>query len=393
LTDLSVSIISVMGVHPNSTGWTRRITALAEGLARNKVNVRLFVPSSELSDEPSQGEGFEIVGSDALNGIATRYPIGPSGIASHLRAISRIERNVKKFGPADLIQAEILKASVEGLAIARSLGRPFVLDEHNVEALLWYRMGSSRRAWRRLALLERLAARNSSYVLAVSQLEKRIICRTYRVAEDNIVVIPNGVDVSRFDYNESSSEETRKRIGIGGRPMIFFMGGDLSGKQNNDALSFLVRDILPNLKSLQPDSSIVIAGRNAPAWLRREHVSGLQVIGEVDDVVPYINASDVCVAPLRIAAGTRLRILEYLSCGKAVVSTSIGTEGLDLQSGRHLMIEDDPAAFAKSVARLLDNRELASTLGDEGRRRVREKYDWNLISKKLADFYRKSFSA
>jgi glycosyltransferase involved in cell wall biosynthesis len=392
LTDLSVSIVSVMGVHPNSSGWTRRITALATGLAQNKVNVRLFVPSSELGDETSEMIGLEIVGTDALNGISTKYPIGPSGIKSHLLAVSRIEREVKKFGPADLIQAEILKASLEGLVIAKSLNKPCVLDEHNVEALLWYRTGPNQRAWKRLAVFERFAVRNSSYVLTVSQLEKRLLSRTYGVKPENIIVIPNGVDVSKFEYSDSSSKEIRMRIGIGERPMIFFMGSDLSGQQNSDALSFLISDIFPKLKALQPQSSLVIVGRNAPLWLIKDRLPDIKLIGEVDDVVPYISASDVCVAPLRVAAGTRLRILEYLSCGKAVVSTSIGAEGLDLLNNKHLIIEDDPSAFARSIARLLTERDLASALGEEGRKLARLNYDWNSISKRLADFYKKSLS-
>jgi glycosyltransferase involved in cell wall biosynthesis len=381
-----------MGVQPNNTGWTRRITALAAGLAKNKVNVRLFVPSSEMGGQPSQNERFEIVGVDVLNGIATRYPIGPWGIRSHLGALARIEMNVRKFGPTDLIQAEILKASLEGMVIAKSLNRPLVLDEHNVEALLWYRMGPKQRAWKRLALLERFAVNNSSCVLTVSELEKRILSRTYGVKADNIVVVPNGVDVSKFEYNYSSGREIRRRLGIGERPMIFFMGGDLNGQQNNDALNFLVRDLFPKIRDQLPESSLVIVGRNAPTWLRKERTSSIQVIGEVDDVVPYLSASDVCVAPLRIAAGTRIRILEYLSCGKAVVSTTIGTEGLDLYNGRHLLIDDDPTAFAKSVVRLARDRDLASSLGEEGRKIVRSIYDWNSISEKLADFYKKSFS-
>jgi hypothetical protein len=181
LSDITVSIISVIGIYPNNSGWTRRITALASGLAQNKVNVRLFVPSLERGHESDYKEGFEVIGTDSLNGIATKYPIGPSGVKLHLRAVTRIERDLKKYGPTDLIQAEILKASLEGLAISRSLNRPFVLDEHNVEALLWYRTGPDQRAWKRLAIFEKFAVRNASYVLAVSEIEKRMLSKLYGV--------------------------------------------------------------------------------------------------------------------------------------------------------------------------------------------------------------------
>jgi glycosyltransferase involved in cell wall biosynthesis len=172
--------------------------------------------------------------------------------------------------------------------------------------------------------------------------------------------------------------------------MIFFMGANLSGQQNSDALKFLVGDVFPKLKELKPDSVLVVVGHETPLWLIRDHDPDIYLIGDVPDVVPYINASDVCVAPLRVAAGTRLRILEYLSCGKAVVSTRVGAEGLDLQNEKHLLVEDDPSSFASAIDRVLSEKELALALGEEGRKRVRESYDWSSISRKLADFYKKS---
>ena len=110
---------------------------------------------------------------------------------------------------------------------------------------------------------------------------------------------------------------------------------------------------------------------------------GITVTGTVPDVRPYLTAADVAVIPLRIGSGTRLKILEALAMHKAIVSTSLGAEGLDIISGEHLLIEDQPAAFAQAVVDLLRDPERRQLLGKKGRELVAEEYSWQRCGDRL----------
>jgi glycosyltransferase involved in cell wall biosynthesis len=109
--------------------------------------------------------------------------------------------------------------------------------------------------------------------------------------------------------------------------------------------------------------------------------------GAVADVRPYLARAAVVAVPLRYGGGTRLKILEALAAGKAVVSTSLGAEGLELQDGQHLILADTPQAFADALIRLLTSPEEQRRLGTAGRDQVVKAYDWSVISERLLALY------
>ncbi len=107
--------------------------------------------------------------------------------------------------------------------------------------------------------------------------------------------------------------------------------------------------------------------------------NGVEVLGMVDDVGPYIDRAAAVVVPLRLGGGTRLKIVEALSKGKPVVSTRLGAEGIDVVHDQHLLLADDPQAFANEVSRVLTDRALALRLGKAGRELMEQKYSWRSI--------------
>ena len=111
----------------------------------------------------------------------------------------------------------------------------------------------------------------------------------------------------------------------------------------------------------------------------------MDFVGEVDDVNVHLARATVVVVPLRIGGGSRLKILEALAAAKAVVSTSIGAEGLELVSGEHLIIADSPGEFAASIERLLSSNEERHRLGAQGHSQVKKRYGWPEIAKRLED--------
>jgi polysaccharide biosynthesis protein PslH len=169
----------------------------------------------------------------------------------------------------------------------------------------------------------------------------------------------------------------------------------LDWQPNRDALQFLLREILPKIQAAKPSAKLRIVGRQ-PATKLREQVEGLtgvEWVGEVPDIRPHFARAISVLVPLRIGGGSRIKILESMSMGKAVVATSIGAEGLDVVPGVHCLIADTPADFSQSVVQLLENPERAAELGRNGRELVLRQYDWSRVAKILEQAWVETASA
>lgn len=179
-----------------------------------------------------------------------------------------------------------------------------------------------------------------------------------------LFVAPNVVQVEK--YTPSSSSD--------GRTVLFV--GAMDWLPNQDGVDFLVHDILPHLRELVPTAQIVLAGRDpSPAMLRRYvKFPDVRFTGTVADLRPIIARAAVCVVPLRIGSGTRLKILEAAAMARPIVSTTLGAEGLDLCHGRDILLEDRPRAFAEAVALLLTDPVRAAALGSAARLAVEQQY-------------------
>ena len=154
---------------------------------------------------------------------------------------------------------------------------------------------------------------------------------------------------------------------------------------NEDAMLFFCREVLPIVRAEEADVTLTIVGRAPTPAVRKlagEH-PGVRVTGRVADVRPYMRDAAVYVVPLRIGGGTRLKIFEAMAMGKAVVSTSIGAEGLPVRDGEHLVIAEEPQAFAAAVVRLMRNLDARRALEDAAHHLVAEHYDWSAVAGEL----------
>jgi polysaccharide biosynthesis protein PslH len=150
---------------------------------------------------------------------------------------------------------------------------------------------------------------------------------------------------------------------------------------NEDGMQYFVREILPRIRQVEPDATLSIIGRApTPAVRRLADDAGIEVTGRVDDVRPHIAAGSVYVVPLRIGGGTRLKIFEAMAMGKAVVSTTIGAEGLPVTSGRNIVIADEPARFAQAVVHMIRDVDERRRIEAEARRIVVDRYDWSAVA-------------
>jgi len=250
-----------------------------------------------------------------------------------------------------------------------------IVDQHNIEHELLQRTYEREVAWSRkwynwlesrlLKPIEIERCRRADVVLVTSQREffllKNMLLRNV------IKVVPNGVDIDIFQ--NTSPRETSNQI-------VFT--GAMDYYPNIDAVLFFAEQCWPLIQTQVPGANWQIVGRNPPpeVW-KLAQLPGVTVTGSVPDVRPYLAASAVAIAPLRIGSGTRLKILEALAMQKAVVSTGIGCEGLSVESGKHLMIADQPEAFVQAIMELLSNPVLRVALGSAGRALVEADYSWD----------------
>jgi len=157
--------------------------------------------------------------------------------------------------------------------------------------------------------------------------------------------------------------------------------GSMDWLPNEDGITYFCREILPRIRQSEPETTVSIIGRSpTPAVKKLAGIPGVEVTGRVDDVRPHIARGSVYVVPLRIGGGTRLKIFEAMSMAKAVVSTTVGAEGLPVTPGRDIAIADEPARFAHAVVHLIRDDAGRRAIESAARRLVVEKYDWSSVA-------------
>jgi glycosyltransferase involved in cell wall biosynthesis len=256
---------------------------------------------------------------------------------------------------------------------------PTVLFTHNVEASIWRRHAQTARnpisrallstQWRRMERFERAALSRFDLVVAVSDADREAFKQLVSLRAP-IHVVQTGVDTAYF---------TPRPVRV--RPAHLVFTGSMDWLPNEDGMLYFVKDILPRIRHAEPDATLSIVGRApTPAVVRLAQRDGIEVTGRVDDVRPHVAEAAVYIVPLRIGGGTRLKIFEAMAMAKAVVSTSVGAEGLPVTPDRDLLIADSAEAFAASVVRLMRDVGLRTRIESAARALVVERYDWAAVA-------------
>jgi polysaccharide biosynthesis protein PslH len=259
---------------------------------------------------------------------------------------------------------------------------PCVLFQHNVESSLWQRRAATeghpvRKLFyavesAKMTAYERRALSKFHHIIAVSEHD-----RQQMLAMDpscDISVVPTGVDTRKFPMAPPSSISP---------PRIVFTGS-MDWEPNVDAMEFFCAQIWPKVLSEFPDAVFQIVGRTPSPRVQRLASNSVVVTGSVPSVADYLRDATVVVVPLRVGGGTRLKIYEAMAMGKALISTSIGAEGLTFQSGRDLLLADDASSFAAAISLLLRDSQLRWKL-EQAAAQLAAQFDWSVIARKFGD--------
>jgi len=260
---------------------------------------------------------------------------------------------------------------------------PKVLFTHNVEAAIWRRhyevatnpiwKAISWREWRKMEAAERRYLRLADRVLTVSEEDRNAFGSFLDLAK--LTVIPTGVDVNYF-----------QPMAVEERANSLVFTGSMDWLPNEDAVLYFVDAILPLIKRQCPEVSLDVVGRSPSRKLQAlaEREESVRLTGWVDDTRPFVARGSICIVPLRIGGGTRLKIFEAMAMGKAIVSTTVGAEGLPVRAGENILLADTPGDFTDSVVSLLRDPNQRKRLGTAARGLVQEKYSWPRVAERFA---------
>ena len=309
---------------------------------------------------------------------------------------------------ASVLRDETFAAiQIEGIEMARYISPlaarhpPLVFDDHNAEYVLqrtafqsdarrvtrWHTALYSFIQWKKLERYERAVCRRANCIVACSTTDAAAIGQLLnsqseiRNLKSEIFTIPNGVDTEFFVPSDEVCAKPLAELS-----MVF--AGKMDFRPNIDAMLWFCDEILPRVRAEIPLAHIAIVGQKpAPRVAALRERPGVEITGWTPDTRPYIADAAVYVVPLRMGSGTRLKVLEAMAMGKAIVSTARGVEGIDLVAGRDAVIADSPEAFAREVIALLHDAEHRRALGQAARAVAESKYDWRTIVPKFDDIY------
>jgi len=265
-----------------------------------------------------------------------------------------------------------------------------VVDEHNLEYELLQRMYETERSPLRKLYnyveylkfrKEEMECWNRSDACVLTSEREQHILNAHNPNKPSHVA-PNGVDIDFFRPSTNPVD-----------PNSLVFTGLIGYRPNTDAVLFFIKEVLPHILMKRPKVVFSVVGMKPPEEVLRLAGPNVIVTGKVDDVRPYIEKAAAFVVPLRMGSGTRLKVLEGLAMGKAMVSTHLGCEGINVQNGEHLLTEDDPEAFAKATLHLVENHDLANRLGMAGRKLVEDQYSWRSIVQTLERFHNELLEA
>lgn len=315
--------------------------------------------------------------------LGALYPAPFSVLAHRSGALARrIDAVCRSAAPPDVVHLDTI-----ALAPYRKYcgNIPVVLGHHNIESQLMARRAphesnTAARLYveaqtRRLVDFERAHAKDFRVNITVSDADSttlRGICPGAQTA-----AIPNGVDTNYFTPRADAAA-----------PAVIYTGG-MNMFANRDAVEWFLDAIWPRVRSAVPNVRFLAVGTRPSKRVLDAAARDAQVEapGFVDDVRPWVARAGVYVVPLRVGGGTRLKMVDAMAQGKAIVATTVGAEGIDGRDGEQFVLADEPVAFADAVIRLLEDATERQRLGRAARARAEERYAWPILGRELASIY------
>jgi glycosyltransferase involved in cell wall biosynthesis len=345
------------------------------------------LPGAETIHTGAPESGLAQAG-DYLRRLSRRAPYAVTKFTS--AAVAHRVKGCMDAGRFDVMVCDFLSAS---LNFPRELQTPSVLFQHNVESALWRRQAQhepgllKRVAFKleaaKMSRYERAAVSRFHHVIAVSEHDRALMSEMTDAAR--ISVVPTGVDLAQYRAAATEDEKgaAHAQAVENEAPLVVFLGS-MDWEANIDGVDYFCRDIWPAVLRSVPEARFRIVGRNPHPRVRKLVNDSVEVTGTVPSVIDHLREAAVFVVPLRVGGGTRLKIFEAMATGKAVVSTTIGAEGLEVKHGQDILLADDAKTFADSVIMLLRDRE-ARMRFETAATALAARHDWSAVIRRFEE--------
>ena len=283
----------------------------------------------------------------------------------------------------DVVQLETLFMTPYVETIRTYSKAQVVLRAHNVEHLIWDRIAKGTKFFLKRFYINHLTKTLKNYELSaintvdgIAAITRKDAAYFRKYCATPTIDIPYGV----------YPEEFTPRFEIEGKPQFYHIGS-MNWMPNEEGIRWFVDDCLEAVVAKVPDFVFHLAGRNMPEWLKELNNKHLDVIGEVPDAKEFVTNHDVAIVPLLSGSGIRIKIIESMALGKAVVTTTVGAEGILYDEDVNIIIADNKAQMAEAIRRFDENPALAVEVGKAARKLVEEVYDNRKLTERLLLFY------
>jgi glycosyltransferase involved in cell wall biosynthesis len=355
--------------------------------------VKDYLPVSEIPNELTSNSNF----------IAVNIDTTVKPIPAFLNLFSNESYNISRFYTQEVEQKliEHLKnhqydlIHIEGLfmlpyiqTIKRYSNAKIAFRAHNVESQIWSRLAKEAKGikkWylnllsKRIKQFEDTAPAQVDFIIPISSDDAEYFKNQF--PQKNIFISSAGVNLIKFVQSDTAPKQNS----------LFHLGA-LNWYPNIEAVKWLLGDIYQQLINKRSDFKLYIAGKHTPESYFQYNNSNIVVIGEVENASDFMNSKSIMIVPLKSGSGMRLKIIEGMSVGKAIISTSIGAEGINYTNKENIIIADTTEEFVNAIEYLLDNQQVVKSIGEAAKKLIYSEYDNNFVVKKLVEFYEKEVS-
>ena len=384
--------------YPPVDGGTMAMNSITQGLLQAGCEVRVLTVESDKHPLRREQLPADYVAQTAIEGVYVDLAVRPlsaavamlCGESYHVKryrseAFSAKLRQVLQADRYDVVHVESIFLTPYLPLIRRYSDAKVILRAHNVEHLIWRRVAESTRHGLRRWYLKHLSLTLRAYELEHIGAYDGVVCITCNDADyfrangcrRPIVDIPFGVEIEELPNVEAE-------------PASLFHIGAMDWMPNRESIQWMLDEVWPVVHREVPQARLYLAGRKMPERWMRADIEGVNVVGEVPDAMHFIASKQINVVPLLSGSGIRVKIIEAMSVGKAVVTTTVGAQGIDYTDGENLLIANTPQEFAQQIKRLVDDPGYCSRVGQAAARLVAEHYDGRRLAARLTDFYQKT---
>lgn len=290
---------------------------------------------------------------------------------------------ILKENSFDIIQLETLYMSPYIQTIRENSDAKIFLRAHNIEHMIWQRIMESTTNPLKKAYLTHLVNTLKNYeyesleeydgVIPISHIDADFFSK---ITKTPIKTISFGIDPDKIDHKTYENPEN-----------ALFHIGSMNWVPNIEGVKWFLEEAWPLVLDSLPDLKLYLAGRDMPEWIYKLKLKNVIIVGEVPDAYKFIKSKTISIAPLFSGSGIRIKIIESMALGKAVISTTIGAEGINYTDGENILIADDKEHFLESIKQLYKNPDQALKMGENARNLILKDHNNKILIEQMVDFY------